>query len=361
MIFKRVGEGRPYPDHGLTPRQWAEVPPRQVRLDIWSPRRTPSSWPRCWTRTPRSSGTCSHTSWSGAATSTSRTGCTGRCAPRSSSGRCCTPACTWWRLTHARPPPHHRDHARRAVRMLVAGGVDRRRVAVRQGAAAARRRLRHRRRGAPPGRSTAARVRPPRSRSASSTPAPESGLADQTMAALADRGFQSGRRRQRARRRASAPGQVWTDDGDDPAARLVARQFGSHTRSGSPSKTSGAGVTVVVGDRFHGLVQAPRSAKVRHTVPGLRAPPAAPARPASRAQPPCQWASRPRREPPAAAPRSPRAARRGGHHQQVVAAPQHGALLGHQRLPVADDQGHRRTRRAAAARRPRRRAAGTGR
>ena len=33
MIFKRVGEGRPYPDHGLTSRGWAEVPPRQVRLD----------------------------------------------------------------------------------------------------------------------------------------------------------------------------------------------------------------------------------------------------------------------------------------------------------------------------------------
>jgi len=34
VIFKSVGEGRPYPDHGYsTPRQWAEVPPRQVRLD----------------------------------------------------------------------------------------------------------------------------------------------------------------------------------------------------------------------------------------------------------------------------------------------------------------------------------------
>ena len=34
MIFKAVGEGRPYPDHGLeTAKQWAEVPPRQVRLD----------------------------------------------------------------------------------------------------------------------------------------------------------------------------------------------------------------------------------------------------------------------------------------------------------------------------------------
>lgn len=34
MIFARVGEGRPYPDHGLTTsRQWAQVPPRQVRLE----------------------------------------------------------------------------------------------------------------------------------------------------------------------------------------------------------------------------------------------------------------------------------------------------------------------------------------
>lgn len=34
MIFKAVGEGRPYPDHGYqTPKDWAAVPPRQVRLD----------------------------------------------------------------------------------------------------------------------------------------------------------------------------------------------------------------------------------------------------------------------------------------------------------------------------------------
>jgi Arc/MetJ family transcription regulator len=34
MIFKAVGEGRPYPEHGYTtPRQWADVPPSQVRLD----------------------------------------------------------------------------------------------------------------------------------------------------------------------------------------------------------------------------------------------------------------------------------------------------------------------------------------
>ena len=34
VIFKAVGDKRPYPDHGCTtPKQWAEVAPRQVRLD----------------------------------------------------------------------------------------------------------------------------------------------------------------------------------------------------------------------------------------------------------------------------------------------------------------------------------------
>ena len=28
-----MGDGRPYPDHRLSPREWATVPPRQVRLD----------------------------------------------------------------------------------------------------------------------------------------------------------------------------------------------------------------------------------------------------------------------------------------------------------------------------------------
>ncbi|OHV39595.1 MULTISPECIES: type II toxin-antitoxin system VapB family antitoxin [Pseudofrankia] len=33
MIFKLVGDSRPYPDHGLGQRDWAKIPPRQVRLD----------------------------------------------------------------------------------------------------------------------------------------------------------------------------------------------------------------------------------------------------------------------------------------------------------------------------------------
>jgi Arc/MetJ family transcription regulator len=33
LIFKAVREGRPYPDHGLSSRDWATVPPRPLRLD----------------------------------------------------------------------------------------------------------------------------------------------------------------------------------------------------------------------------------------------------------------------------------------------------------------------------------------
>jgi Arc/MetJ family transcription regulator len=33
VIFKRVRDGRPYPDHGLSARDWANVAPRTIRLD----------------------------------------------------------------------------------------------------------------------------------------------------------------------------------------------------------------------------------------------------------------------------------------------------------------------------------------
>jgi Arc/MetJ family transcription regulator len=42
VIFKAVGDGRPYPDHGVTTaRQWSQIPPNQVRLeDLVTTRRT---------------------------------------------------------------------------------------------------------------------------------------------------------------------------------------------------------------------------------------------------------------------------------------------------------------------------------
>lgn len=42
MIFKAVGEGRPYPERAqMSPRDWAAIPPRQVRLaDLITTKRT---------------------------------------------------------------------------------------------------------------------------------------------------------------------------------------------------------------------------------------------------------------------------------------------------------------------------------
>ena len=33
MIFRAVGEGRPYPAPALSSREWAQLPPTQVQLD----------------------------------------------------------------------------------------------------------------------------------------------------------------------------------------------------------------------------------------------------------------------------------------------------------------------------------------
>ena len=33
MSLRRVCDGRPYPDHGYSHRDWAAIPPQQVRLD----------------------------------------------------------------------------------------------------------------------------------------------------------------------------------------------------------------------------------------------------------------------------------------------------------------------------------------
>ena len=33
MVFRTVGDSRPYPEHGLTLTQWSQLPPQQVRLD----------------------------------------------------------------------------------------------------------------------------------------------------------------------------------------------------------------------------------------------------------------------------------------------------------------------------------------
>jgi Arc/MetJ family transcription regulator len=32
VIFKEVRQGRPYPDHGFSMKDWAQIPPQQVQL-----------------------------------------------------------------------------------------------------------------------------------------------------------------------------------------------------------------------------------------------------------------------------------------------------------------------------------------
>ncbi|HET7357760.1 MAG TPA: LytR C-terminal domain-containing protein [Nocardioidaceae bacterium] len=93
-----------------------------------------------------------------------------------------------------------------------------------------------------------------------------SGLADSTMAALTHRGFHSGEVGNAPSDVSVRRAEVWTDVRGDPAARLVARQLGHHVPIRITKKSLGGGVDVIVGNRFHGLVHAPRSVKVRHTV-----------------------------------------------------------------------------------------------
>ena len=91
-----------------------------------------------------------------------------------------------------------------------------------------------------------------------------SGLADQTLAELTARGF--------------LPGEVGNAPGDvgdvafvrvlapsrvDPAAQLVAKQFGPRTVVVPTTEDLGRGVDIVVGDKFAGLVKAPRKLKAQ--------------------------------------------------------------------------------------------------
>lgn len=93
------------------------------------------------------------------------------------------------------------------------------------------------------------------------------GLAGETLAGLTDRGFRRGRVENAPD--AYAPVRfvrVLAPTGRDPAAKLVALQFGRATLIQRVERNLGPGVEVVVGDAFFGLVKAPR--KLRATAPG---------------------------------------------------------------------------------------------
>ena len=82
MIFKGVRDGKPYPEHGLSYKDWSQIPPQQIRLDELVTTTTFSRSIGCYRRTPPSTATSSRMRCGGRASSISKTACTGRCAPR---------------------------------------------------------------------------------------------------------------------------------------------------------------------------------------------------------------------------------------------------------------------------------------
>ncbi|GAA1941223.1 LytR C-terminal domain-containing protein [Nocardioides marmoribigeumensis] len=91
-----------------------------------------------------------------------------------------------------------------------------------------------------------------------------SGLADQTLGQLTARGFLAGDVGNAPADAANVKFvRVLAPSKNDPAAQLVARQFGPQTLV-QPTRTDlGPGVDVIVGDRFVGLAKAPRQLKAK--------------------------------------------------------------------------------------------------
>jgi len=90
------------------------------------------------------------------------------------------------------------------------------------------------------------------------------GLAGQTMSELEARGFIAGEVGNAPEDLASVDWvRVLARSKTDPAARLVALQFGKQTLVQAVKQDLGPGVEVIVGDKFLGLVEAPRELKAQ--------------------------------------------------------------------------------------------------
>ncbi len=102
MIFKRIGNGRPYPDHGReSTRQWADVAPRPVRLDQLVTTKQQLDLETLLAEDSTFYGDLFAHVVKWQATSTWKTGCTAPCARPCNNARCCTPAS--WNWADARP------------------------------------------------------------------------------------------------------------------------------------------------------------------------------------------------------------------------------------------------------------------
>ncbi len=368
VIFKRVGDGRPYPDHGLSPRDWAALPPRQVRLDeLVTTKDTPAAGRPARRgldvlRRPVRA----------------RRGVAGRPVPRGRAApgaagrapaapRAARPRPRGRRLSGARPSPHHRGHppgaasaswspagstaSTRCFKPLPGDTSKRDRglqhhereegsADPRPPGAGQRLQRRHPLRA---GRRDAGRARASggfRKGEAGNAPGGGQGQAGAGVDDPAQRrrcpaGGPAVRQRPRSLRRhrpRAGRRRAWWATGFDKLAKREAGA-GGEARRPPPACRRGR-----------------RRARPRLTRASCRAlRPVEPVRRAGRG-------SRPH----AAASSVASRCLRGVTTSSVVAAPQHGALLGHQRPPVADDERDRRPAPGAAARRPRRRASASG-
>jgi hypothetical protein len=91
------------------------------------------------------------------------------------------------------------------------------------------------------------------------------GLASETLNSLANRGFKLGDIGNAPSNANVRSVQVWTTKTHDVEARLVALQFGKRVKVRVSKVNLGAGVDVVLGNGFRGLVRAPSS--IRATTP----------------------------------------------------------------------------------------------
>ena len=91
------------------------------------------------------------------------------------------------------------------------------------------------------------------------------GLADETMGALTNRGFDKGSVGNAPADSGVKVAQIWTTRRQDAAARLVAQQFGPAIKVKIKKVDLGPGVDVVVGNDFRKLATARRFTVVRST------------------------------------------------------------------------------------------------
>lgn len=93
-----------------------------------------------------------------------------------------------------------------------------------------------------------------------------SGFASKTLTRLERRGFRPGSVGNAPTGTDVAKVEVWTQDASDPAAQLVARQFGKKTPVVEKVEPLGPGPDVITGPKARKLKKAPRQIKVQQTV-----------------------------------------------------------------------------------------------